>query len=796
MIKIIKEIYLTKEEAEQLQSDEEFIEAFKEKMLNCDYERAGLPRLSDEVLTNKKLGHWDLWDYNEQREKDCNKKITLPEGQYFYARNPFEDVIDSVVAIDFGTESTVAGYLDKGQFVPIQVNNVYNNGNLDRYENLSVMHFVDFEHFIEDYNRKVGRPDTKWNDLTVSNDAHEAQQDCYYGAIGNFDSFLNDLLSWCSSNKRDRIKDKKGKIYEFPAYFDIKDGEPDPIEYYAYYLGLFINKMVNHRIFKNYEMSFPVTFTNELKQKIIQSFKKGITKSLPTALLNDERFNGINIIESFSKPVAYTITALKKYNFNDKLEELEKEGIENPECCYAVFDFGDKTTNFDFGIYSFSDEDRFYDYKLVDFGQNGVKNLGAENLLKYLAFEIFKLNVKRLHADEDIDVKFTTYDGCSLYECVGFEDYILKDSPVAISNMFRLMEKLRWVWEDPNAEKHEPQMKYFKYVGLKVDLYDTNGALHYIQLQDFLRLKVDLYDTNGAPYRPVELVITKEDNGDAIKVVDLQKLLRKKIEEGIESFFHSMVFAFRNYDKDYLKDKDEISIFLAGNSSKNVLFNQILSEYLEELEGIGIDIEVSEEEIYKKHAFISSIKDRLGNPDLKFVVYPLLKTKESKEKLQSMGYDLDLSDPTEPSGKTGVAYGILVDRVCVEDGFKEKTNVEKKSNADNIDIPFKFYVATERRSKLNVAIEKNSKFGEWNKLCNVSNKHEYYRFFSTTSDEAYSGKMRANNAISHTIVIDEPQDDTFIFVRAINPNTIECQISDSIENLKDVENPNLIALED
>ena len=52
-------------------------------------------------------------------------------------------------------------------------------------------------------------------------------------------SFFNDLKQWAGDPKRRvRIRDQKGTEIDLSPYENLKDGDFDPIEVYAYYIGL------------------------------------------------------------------------------------------------------------------------------------------------------------------------------------------------------------------------------------------------------------------------------------------------------------------------------------------------------------------------------------------------------------------------------------------------------------------------------------------------------------------------------------------------------------------------------
>ena len=274
----IKSIY----ENATLLADNEFFEKFKRKILDSDKIRTSIDNNDDSILTDLDSGHWDLWDYNELLEKKCktqgknyikvnlndeNLKYNKEKIKYLYKRAPSYDYNkyrNDVVAIDFGTKSTVVSIMcaeeqtdakdnEEEQIIPIKVSK-NENQTLDPYENPSVIEFNDSDSFIKDYNERSGRPNTKWEDLIVS---HEAFNDIE--KTDRFYSIIPELKSWCS--KTGNVADKSytirepGKIesYTFKPYLDLTENDKDPVELYAYYLGLFINKMVNHRIFKNYK---------------------------------------------------------------------------------------------------------------------------------------------------------------------------------------------------------------------------------------------------------------------------------------------------------------------------------------------------------------------------------------------------------------------------------------------------------------------------------------------------------------------------------------------------------------
>ncbi len=96
-------------------------EKFKEFMLNVDNVAVGLKSYSQSQLFDLDGGHWDLDVPSVPKESVTFRFDNLPKNpdnpskeENFYARSSLKDLNKhGVVAIDFGTKSTTASYMDK-----------------------------------------------------------------------------------------------------------------------------------------------------------------------------------------------------------------------------------------------------------------------------------------------------------------------------------------------------------------------------------------------------------------------------------------------------------------------------------------------------------------------------------------------------------------------------------------------------------------------------------------------------------------------------------------------------------
>ena len=365
----------------------EIISLYTEGLLACDKVRADLDVYEKKRLEDVNEGHWELWSDSEPVAKEGQVIATLEKP--LVARNPAIDIHeDGLIGIDFGTKSTIVSKQDgreKTNLLRVGTGQLNKKAVSSHYENPTIMEFINLEKFISDYHTRCGRPETSIDDLRVSHTANTDLKSCTRS--DDFYSFFYDIKQWCGDTERNiKIIDQKGVERVLPAFVNLEEDAFNPLELYAYYLGLYINNMHKKEIYLDYILSFPVTYEKSVKEKILSSFTKGLKKSLPEPILKNEAImSKFRVRQGVNEPAAYAITALQGYGF---------EPDEDENVLYAIFDFGGGTTDFDFGLWRCSDdskrEERRYDYVIEHFGSEGDKYLGGENLLELLAFEVFK----------------------------------------------------------------------------------------------------------------------------------------------------------------------------------------------------------------------------------------------------------------------------------------------------------------------------------------------------------------------------------------------------------------------
>ncbi|MGL2567560.1 hypothetical protein ACQJ5B_01030 [Helicobacter pylori] len=577
-------------------------EKFKEFMLNVDSVAVGLKSYSQSQLLDLNGGHWDLEAPSVPKESvtfrfDNLSKDENNKEMNFYARSSLKDLNKGVVAIDFGTKSTTASYMDKtGTYRLLSIGGLVDDTSLTKFENPTIMEFRYKENFRNAYNALDHRPFTEKNDIEV---AHEVQKNAA-GVKGNdLYRFFSQLKQWAGADEKRNFRDL---IEDFSLESFTNCTGFNPIEIYAYYIGRCINNMQNG-VFLKYFLSYPIKYEKHQAEKIRESFEKGLKKSLPRHVFDDEKTAKTFKVElRASEPCAYAISALKSYGFF-KSEKLDKP------IYYGVFDFGGGTTDFDFGKWEKSTNPKFA-YKMTHFSSGGDKYLGGENLLELLAFEAYVKNFQTLK-EKDIVIAKPNYDRIDTQRFGSF----MQNSREACLNLQEIASKLRPFLEnlDANIIEAIEEGEEFNIEGFEKDF------------------KTMLLDRNG----------TATECNLKVDCKELLNLLKDKINEGVANFFAGFSKVMAENIDDQCR---AFHIFLGGNASRSVLVKQAFEN--------------------AKEKQLKDYKQKTSKDDFTFIIYePLGTEKSDKQILELTGEDVSNTPAyLKPTCKTGVAFGLLESR--------------------------------------------------------------------------------------------------------------------------------------
>lgn len=771
---------LTEIEEEELKKDsyQEGIDI----LLQCDKKRFGdsyeypKERFSKDVNN----GHWDLW--TDESDRECFP-YEYPLGGDYYAYNPSEDIQnESIVAIDFGTSATVVvASSDRDERRPLSIDaSVDANKKSKRYENPTIMKLVDLDTFLKMYKQRDGRPFTKWEHINVANEASssfkEASSDDYY-------AYIHQLKQWAGDNKKQiRFKPTEGDVITLEPYVNIKSGDFDPIEIYAYYIGLNINRLRTNKIYLKYYLSFPTTFKQNIKKKITESFERGLAKSLPLSVLrNKEKMSHFSVCPDVSEPLAYASCVLKAYGIRPKPDSAIN---------YAIFDFGGGTTDFNFGKWSKYTESSSYSYKIKTLGDVGLNKLGGENLLEGLAHKIFKDNIDFMRENN-----FFFQDGPYSNES-GYEEVIDNKSQFAASNMKRLMEALRPYWEKSYNYNYRIIRNLIKNPTINLDNESLMGLVrseidYYKETKakdpnsnDIIKSLEELYDeclkdsdvqdnklrlidilkdesafSTDTPFNKIILKITlADDHGKTFEGKELSttkdvifSFLEEKIQEGITSFFSAM----ESISDFYKEDKNnKICIFLAGNSCKSPITTSL---------------------------FKKAINERL-NDKVEFDLFYPLGSIEAEKRMKDEGIDSEYEPGEEPNGKTGVAFGLIdcskeQGRVFIEEGsYITKFKYYLGWDDDRYFAPYTFIEVGNPNNK----VIGNPEIGKWYRVDKAKADRATLTIYAMANPKCKDGNIKIKGNVEKLIRLElaEQNKEKCIFLKVSGPDEIHYDIAE------------------
>ena len=345
-------------------------------------------------------------------------------------------------------------------------------------------------------------------------------------------------------------KDVEKKVYPYKGETVIKitdsideesENKFNPIAFYGYLLGRAINNPIGHKIYTKYNITCPVKFDDEVKEKIRTSLEYGLMRALPKNIRKGVNQKGKSIVSvkmENSEPVA-CIGA-----FVGKQLKLDANAAEK----FAVYDLGGGTMDFVYGVFREArDEDNVEQDAVIEIlGLGGDSSIGGEKLIHKLAYKIYKDSRKNI---EDNRIPFALPDGELKPD--GFEGLIRENygaDDIADANVNILKEKLA--------------AKLFKYSGEDINMKEMFAEG---EGKDAHHVEFTLKDVNN---EEVSVVLTVDGIDD---------FLEEKIKETVVNFAQEMDAAFsKEFGGDY--HRKDVHIFLAGNASKQKYVSEIMEE--------------------------------------------------------------------------------------------------------------------------------------------------------------------------------------------------------------------------
>ena len=517
----------------------------KEDLLREDTLRAQLPPLDKGILEDSARGIWNAyWPSTSEPDPQWYVRVELDEA--VEAANPWESVRHgSQVAIDFGTSSTVAAVREEdGSLRLLRIGGeLQGKATSMQYENPTALEFSDYQHLVEAWLHEPWRPMVLWEDIKCSHQARHELTAAERASCG-----MRSIKTWAREQPGSaplRLCDEKHHSFELSPLpvipdeamnevGDVSQRSVDPIELYAFFLGLSLNNQVVHggTIYPRYYLTFPVKFDRCTRDRILQGFRRGLLRSMPASLVYGQEWrthSPFSIKEMASEPTAFAAGVLP---------QLAIKPTEEGEA-FGVFDFGGGTTDFAFGLYRCAtleeSENEGWENVLDILDVAGDELLGGEHLLDLVAHQVIRDNIAVLL---DTEISFHCPQGLRPFDG---SEMLFMNSADALANTVVLREAMRPLWEE----------------GRFAD--DETGTL-----------TLNFTKRDGEAANGVKLQV----NADA-----LRDLLKDRIRQGVRAFFTTFRQAFKMHEL----RPEKLHVLLAGNSCRSPLVQEVFEENIREI---------------------------------------------------------------------------------------------------------------------------------------------------------------------------------------------------------------------
>ncbi|MEO5333664.1 MAG: hypothetical protein H7839_16750 [Magnetococcus sp. YQC-5] len=758
------ELYLlTKELNKQTQKSSEpsilSVKALEQRLLEGDWIRARLPILESSYLTDMDKGLWELYQPHPPTGPGWIEMTLDPPWE---ARNPEHDVRKGVIAIDFGTSSTVVACREDGKTTLLRVgmSDFFRKPVPADYQNPTVLEFIHLPRLLAAWTSEPHQPMTRWDDFKFS---HEASKNYRENEADQriVASMLTNIKQWPLSPelRHRRITDQctglELEISATDAPMPVR-GQPiavsredpfDPIELYAYYLGLFINHRANG-LFLEYYMTFPVTYPREVKRAILTAFSRGIMRSLPETLMQSPQMDRFLMREEASEPAAYAACALEELAIPPT-----QEGT-----AYAVFDFGGGSTDFDFGLYRTPTPEEIaqgYERVIERFGASGDMYLGGENLVANLAYIGFKQNLELCREHQ---IPFSMPPEAERFP--GYELF-LDNTHVAQINSALLTARVRPLWEnfrwdlEPLHADTEPKRPARRQSDRIAD------ALSQYLMDDQFTLYSDTQTVRPPDTIlevPMELLNRSREKVAVTFRIDrdgINHFLVKRVGKGIHRFFIAMKRAFE--ERGLIPE--EVHILEAGNASRAVLVQALFAAMLQNKmfkwspPSEGVMKNIALEEIQKSVVFEKFIVHRppVGDP----------------------------LNPYCPTAKTGVAIGLL--KLIPGETLLAKSATPAN---DTGEAPFRLFVGRLHNGVFQPTLHQNGPYREWREI-GIPTRGTFVLIYSSSPLAGLGNIPRGAQELREKSVSFGPGlvKDNRLYIQAIGPNEVELCLADSLEQI-------------
>ncbi len=367
-------------------------------------------------------------------------------------RDPKLDILREWVAVDVGSASTVVALRgEKGQPELVRIGAVSQAAYSSDFETPSEIGFEHLGRTVKAWRDRVILPLTAWSDVVVGQAARAMRQRPGGDLLARVASTLTAVPLL-----RERIE--RHEPVKLRGHMDVETNESlrkpappiidedgigshdpfDPIELYAYYVGLTVNQ--RHRgIHLRYAVTMPTGWSPERRQSVLVAFRRGFYRSLPAGLVEYHDTERLEVIDAGPATIPFAVQSFRTFNVQPKGEPIP----------FAAIDAGASETSFLFGLLrgAKSEERAVGNDRMIEhLAPVTLPWLGGERLLHRLAYRTY---VKNLEAMRAAGVPIERAPDEELFDEPGD---LLSPSPEARANTLVLRDALRPILEQSSAK--------------------------------------------------------------------------------------------------------------------------------------------------------------------------------------------------------------------------------------------------------------------------------------------------------------------------------------------------------
>jgi hypothetical protein len=443
---------------------------------------ANLDVVPGEMLTDPSEGFWQGARFVGQKKlaivrqgrvvgirRRCarseNKPIVPPE---IVRRSPRADVRDAWVAIDFGTASTVVIVGDGEQSEVIPIGPVAAPRVPADFESPSEVAFQDLVRVMKAWNERATLPLTEWGDLLVGQAARASHREVGRDQPVRMKASIAELGSLPARIERGAVVSIVGASEPghqvtlkkpAPPVFDEEGISPDdpfdPIELYAYYVGLHVNTR-RRGLHLRYALGMPTGWSAERRLQVMAQFRRGLFRSLPAGMVAFEDLSDLTVVDAGPNVLSFAAYAFRVFGIAPRGEPIP----------FVAIDAGASETAVLCGAFrdGSSDEVGAGYQRIVEHVDPVVlPDIAAERLVHGMAYRVYAASGSSMRSH---GIPFSAPEGEALL--AGFET-LLVETPEARANTRVVKDVVRGILENPSPTPLPDALSLYSGDGSVVD---------------------------------------------------------------------------------------------------------------------------------------------------------------------------------------------------------------------------------------------------------------------------------------------------------------------------------------